>query len=339
MTTFIKTYTRDNGLIIQEVWDKHYTHDYYGNTNPHSPPQVNYINDGAVEIWENREGIRWFVDQLLKKNQSDPSFLKGLIKEHLATAEELQMLAEKSHLDSVGELKNFIKLLDKGTCTFLAFYHSAVDERTPNSIRGAALAVREKDAFYDNADRLIRGTLEYLYPHSKNRAVSIMSNEIDKPPMKKVLDERFKHCVMIVDGILEITELTTFAKRKPDFNFVFPRISDSKEIRGQVAYLGKTVTGAVRVLRRKIQVAELRDGEILVSPMTTPDFVPAMKKAAAIVTNDGGITCHAAIVSRELKKPCIIGTKIATQVFKDGDLVEVDADKGVVRILSSTHVY
>jgi len=58
-----------------------------------------------------------------------------------------------------------------------------------------------------------------------------------------------------------------------------------------------------------------------------------MKKASAIVTDDGGITCHAAIVSRELGKPCIIGTKIATKVLHDGDLVEVDADNGVVRIL------
>jgi len=61
--------------------------------------------------------------------------------------------------------------------------------------------------------------------------------------------------------------------------------------------------------------------------------MPAIKKASAIVTNVGGITCHAAIVSRELKIPCIIGTKIATKVLKDGDLVEVDAQKGIVKIL------
>jgi pyruvate,water dikinase len=60
-----------------------------------------------------------------------------------------------------------------------------------------------------------------------------------------------------------------------------------------------------------------------------------MEKAAAFITDEGGITCHAAIVSRELKKPCIIGTKIATQVLKDGDLVEVDANNGVVKIMNS----
>ena len=59
----------------------------------------------------------------------------------------------------------------------------------------------------------------------------------------------------------------------------------------------------------------------------------AMKKASAIITDEGGIICHAAIASRELKKPCIIGTKIATKILKDGDLVEVDADNGIVGIL------
>ena len=65
--------------------------------------------------------------------------------------------------------------------------------------------------------------------------------------------------------------------------------------------------------------------------MTFPSFIAAMEKAAAFVTDEGGILCHAAIVSREMNKPCVIATKIATKIFKDGDLVEVDADKGVVR--------
>ncbi len=67
--------------------------------------------------------------------------------------------------------------------------------------------------------------------------------------------------------------------------------------------------------------------------MTTPEMVPAMKKAGAFVTDEGGVTCHAAIIAREMKKPCIIGTKIATKVLKTGDMVKVDAEKGIVRII------
>lgn len=78
----------------------------------------------------------------------------------------------------------------------------------------------------------------------------------------------------------------------------------------------------------------LNDGDVLASIATNPDILPAMKKAVAFVTEQGGITSHAAIVAREMKKPCIVGTKIATKILQDGDLVEVDANQGVVRILS-----
>jgi pyruvate,water dikinase len=81
----------------------------------------------------------------------------------------------------------------------------------------------------------------------------------------------------------------------------------------------------------KSDLGKMRDGEVLVSPMTTPDVFPVMRKACAIVTDEGGMLCHAAIISRELGIPCVIGTKVASEVFKDGDLVEVDADHGVVR--------
>ncbi|MBU3906524.1 phosphoenolpyruvate synthase, partial [Patescibacteria group bacterium] len=73
--------------------------------------------------------------------------------------------------------------------------------------------------------------------------------------------------------------------------------------------------------------------DILVAGMTSPEFIIVMKKAKAIITDHGGMTSHAAIVSRELGVPCIVGTKIATQVLKDGDLVEVDADQGVIKII------
>jgi pyruvate,water dikinase len=75
----------------------------------------------------------------------------------------------------------------------------------------------------------------------------------------------------------------------------------------------------------------MNPGDILVSTMTRPEFVPLMKIAGGVVTNEGGITCHAAILSRELGKPCVIGTQTATEILKDGDFVEVDADEGLVR--------
>lgn len=105
------------------------------------------------------------------------------------------------------------------------------------------------------------------------------------------------------------------------------------ELKGTVASKG-VVQGIVKIVVTQEDQAKLKQGEILVSPMTTPYLMSAVKRAAAIVTDEGGMTAHAAIVSREFKIPCIVGTKIATQVFKDGDLVEVDATAGIVRIIN-----
>lgn len=107
---------------------------------------------------------------------------------------------------------------------------------------------------------------------------------------------------------------------------------DVTELKGQIAH-GGIKRGIVRLLKSSSYGGEFQDGDILVSGMTTPDFIMFMKRAGAIITDEGGITCHAAIVSRELGKPCIIGTKIATKVLKDGDMVEIDAEKGIVTII------
>ena len=90
----------------------------------------------------------------------------------------------------------------------------------------------------------------------------------------------------------------------------------------------------VKIVYGVRQIDSVNEGDIIVAPMTLPDILPAMRKAAAFVTDEGGIACHAAIIAREMKKPCIVGTKIATQVLRDGDMVEVDAGKGTVKKLN-----
>lgn len=108
--------------------------------------------------------------------------------------------------------------------------------------------------------------------------------------------------------------------------------NDTKEIKGVVASSG-VVRGIVRVCESVSDIDKVQEGEILVASMTRPEYLPAMQRAVAFITDEGGITCHAAIVAREMKKPCIIGTKIATKILKDGDMVEVDANNGIVKIV------
>lgn len=124
-----------------------------------------------------------------------------------------------------------------------------------------------------------------------------------------------------------------FKKILMEFYLNGHKSGNTKEvIKGNIGAPGK-ISGKIRIIIDINDGGDFNDGEILVTGMTRPEFVPLMKKASAIITDEGGITCHAAIVARELKIPCIIGTKIATQVLHDGDLVEVDADKGIVKIL------
>ena len=106
----------------------------------------------------------------------------------------------------------------------------------------------------------------------------------------------------------------------------------AETLKGQIAQKG-IARGVAKIVKKTSEIDKVKNGDILVTQMTFPAFLPAMKKAAAFITNEGGITCHAAIVAREMKKPCIIGTRIATKVLHDGDLVEVDANKGLVMIL------
>ena len=108
--------------------------------------------------------------------------------------------------------------------------------------------------------------------------------------------------------------------------------SAKNTIGGVIANRGM-VRGLARIILSSADFDKFQDGDVIVTTMTSVDFVPLMRRASAFVTNEGGITSHASIISRELNKPCIIGTKIATQVLKDGDFVEVDANNGIVKVI------
>jgi pyruvate,water dikinase len=100
-------------------------------------------------------------------------------------------------------------------------------------------------------------------------------------------------------------------------------------VKGLAASPGFATNKVIVVMSAK-EIGRVKSGDILVTTMTTPDFVPAMRKASAIVTDEGGMTAHAAIVSRELGIPCIVGTGDATKRLEEGDTVTVDATRGIV---------
>jgi phosphohistidine swiveling domain-containing protein len=98
------------------------------------------------------------------------------------------------------------------------------------------------------------------------------------------------------------------------------------------------IRGRARVIEDASRLAELEAGEILVTYMTTIEFTPAFRRAGGVVTDEGGMSCHAAIVSREFRLPCVVGTKVATRIILTGDIIEVDGAQGIVKVLERAKV-
>lgn len=174
--------------------------------------------------------------------------------------------------------------------------------------------------------------LEYL---TTKEIENLLGKKISLLVAKKKVKER-KSCIF---GLIKGEKiLITGENAKIIAEHLTPSIKQTRTILGKAAHPG-VVIGKVRIIpqtnykKMVLRAKQFKKREILVTGMTQPDIIIACKKAAAIITDEGGITSHAAIVSRELGIPCIIGTKIATKVLKDGDLVEVDAEKGIVKIL------
>lgn len=131
--------------------------------------------------------------------------------------------------------------------------------------------------------------------------------------------------VTTLDKKIPITEING-KSTKPSENL--PQ-EDDIILKGAAASIG-TGSGPVKIIHSPKEIDQITEGDILVTEMTTPDYVPAMKKAKAIVTDTGGRTCHAAIVSRELGIPCVVGTSNATNILKQGQIITVDGAKGLV---------
>ncbi len=177
-------------------------------------------------------------------------------------------------------------------------------------------------------------TLEEL-KYLETEEVATMVKEQTFIKFKKISKNRTKNPLYTITENGKFTHIESSPKTGEKlFKFV-ENTETIKSFSGQVANTAKKniLTGRVRIISSSRLAHTIKKGEILVTGMTTPDFVQAMKMAKGIITDEGGITSHAAIVSRELGVPCIIGTKVATQILKTGDLIEVNANTGIIRLL------
>lgn len=335
-----KVFTRDFSLLKFYIWYKGEAYNpkpWSGKKQPFLPYIVFIREDGTVKSYYDPQGVEWIKNHIKEAIRKDNNFLKRLEREIKSKIKIIHSIYDNKTALSRKDLLRFV-------LNFEIFYPWAeamwwlceMDERELKGIDiSSVLKLREDtNKLSVDTDTVVRKSLSKIFPKISNYIHVLTFKEVEskKVPSTSELKERDEGFIYI-ENKLYVGVDRKFIENKYRIKFEKENIEDNKKIiKGTIAYQGN-VKGRVRRVMGHKHINIIKKGEILVSPMTMPDFLPAMKKAAAIITDEGGITCHAAIVSRELGIPCIIGTKIATKVLKDGDIVEVDANKGVVRII------
>lgn len=213
------------------------------------------------------------------------------------------------------------KLFESFTLLSVIRDHRKAYNQMGNSVihRFASEASRRSGISLDRIERLFCTEVRHVFALTAN----------DSALLKKRIEKVF----FFSPGALQ--RVGYYAKDAQElYDAANATIVASATLQGMSAYPG-VVRGTARLILKQDDFPKMQPGDILVAPNTRPEYMPVMRKAAAIVTEEGGITCHAAIVSRELKIPCIVGVQSATSVLHDGDRVEVDAVSGVVRKTAS----
>lgn len=273
-------------------------------------------------------------------NKIDKEGLLSIINKIDAQANKLTSWCEKNILFDIN-LIDFLNIFGE-YATYHMLPRNIIDFIPKNKIKETLSTLKEirlkTEELPDIAEKKIISclnkkakelSLENHLLHCLTKKDLINYLETNKLPEKKDLQRRYLKCMLINHKQKQTVKVGFFAQKEEEKLFKKENISFLK---GQIAHKGIT-KGIARIIANPYSFKQFNQGDILISPMTRPDFLPLMNKASAIITDAGGLLCHAAIVAREIGKPCIIGTKNATSIFSDGDLVEVNANKGIVRKL------
>ena len=273
----------------------------------------NYHHTEVLGVESFRERmLSWTKEEVREKSERLDQYHRNVLAQKRDTASEFAMDA------------NTLKAADR-----LAYCVWWQDERKSYIMR----ANRILDVFFDefaSRYRVERSDLPY-YTASEILAFSREGVTVEST---RVASRKHACMAFCGDGSQELLYADGAEAKDLYASYVREKAEDVNEFRGVVVNTGKT-TGRARVISSPREIECVQDGDILVTTMTSPEYIVGLRRASAVVTDEGGMTCHAAIVSRELGIPGIVGTKIATHVISEGDQVEVDANRGVVRIIDS----
>jgi len=336
-----KIFTRFYSLVSYECW---YQGERFGlleigNKKVFFEVIFSYKKRQGTEVYYNFTDLKQSPLPLVWYFEDNLDEFKKIINEYKINCRLLIEIRSDSRMSDKEKLKEiysvYQKLMPVVTATMLiGFNDEEVKNRELAKISYEARRATEDFIFYTTEG--IIETMRKIVPEEYKDYLFFLTYDeaMGKLPTVSILKERQESYIYYQGEVFSGVNKEEFGK-KYGIKFIKEEpdsLGEGGVIQGRVAFVGKII-GRVKRITDVSDMKNIKENEILVTSMTTPDLISAMKKAAAFVTDEGGITCHAAIVAREMKKPCIIGTKIATQVLKDGDLVEVNADKGVVRIL------
>lgn len=335
--TYKRLFIRNFSLTNIQIWyraESKNKKQWTKNKQKHQPYIVFERENDLVTVYYSQNGISWMENELNKKIRTEKDFLQKLRQKVEEKNKPIKKIYKNVKTLNYKELVKF--LCDFEDCyswmEALWFICTIVDLKDID-ISSLAKIRRETDNFASNTELVIRKSIENCFPKYKNYSDVISEKEIKTKKIASIdeLKER-KRAYIFTDNKLFVQIERKAIEKKYNIKIEKDNIKKRDVLKGKSIYKGK-VQGRVKIIMSFQDVKKFKKNDILISSMTTPDILPATKKAKAIVTDEGGFLCHAAIVSREFKIPCIVGTKIATKVLKDGDLVEVDANKGIVKIL------
>lgn len=305
------------------------------------------------------DGMFYFVKKQLAK---DTKFIKNICKRTIKKSADFEKYFNKyksQKLENFSEIKlekilnRLIKrILSLAPSILIIIYFPQGLEKFPKEIKTFRSARNDAVNTRDKIDKILgplgnqllekigkallrkvkisEGLARFI---TIDEAEDILKSEVKTNSLKKELKRRSKY-FLVGGGKVWYLPIKKYLSQRGWGLLEQKNVNRTKNIKG-ISVLKQTsiIRGIVRIVRDRKELSKIKKGDIIVSPMTTPEYTAIFKKVKAIITNEGGITCHAAVISREFKIPAVIGTKIATKVLKDGDLVEVDANKGVVKIL------
>lgn len=284
-------------------------------------------NDQEMDVFVNKEED--VLNHQEAREQYDKKIIENIFKKYLKLIDSYKPHGKDPVEKSVNAMK------DVGPLLIYSYYVEGLFEGKTNHddpILKTNTHLRDKGA------KIIYPLYDQAYEFLKNKFEDKPIDDHTFKELKKVLSEKEisnRKEFYVFYGTKKTTEIYTGERAKrflAEEGFVpIKTAHDSEELKGLAGSKGK-VTGEVKIVRNLNDIKDC-SGKIVVSRETIIDYTPFLKNALAIVTDLGGISSHAVVTAREFGLPCVVGTKFATELLKNGDIVEVDANKGIIKKL------